>query len=62
MELGYRPYILVGYYFEFSSSNMYLSSKMRLIDQSPEKTKNNGELEKRDNISTWVSWVHSLML
>ena len=52
MELGYRPYILVGYYFEFSSSNMYLSSKMRLIDQSPEKTKNNGELEKRDNIST----------
>ena len=30
--------------------------------QSPEKTKNNGEDEKRDNINTWVSWGHSLML
>ena len=30
--------------------------------ESPEKMKNNGEHEKRDNINTWFSWVQSLML
>ena len=30
--------------------------------QNPEKTKNNGKLEKRDHINICVSWVHSLML
>ena len=32
---------------------MYLSSKVRII--------NDAEHEKRDNIHTWVSWVHSLI-
>ena len=55
MKLGYRLYIYIGYYFEFSSSNpcSYIALiKNESYRQSPENMRNNGEREKRDKINT----------
>ena len=57
MKLGYRLHIYVG---EFSSRYTCIShSQWELLTRFWEKKK--GEHEKRDNINTWVSWVHLLM-
>ena len=43
----------MSYYFEFSLRNEPVSLiQNESYQQSPEKTKNNGESEKRDNIKT----------
>ena len=44
------------------ATNVYSSYPNESYWQNHEKTKDNGEHEKRDNINTWVSCVHSLML
>ena len=54
MKLGYKLYIYVGcYLWTFIKQHIYLLYKRRVIN-TPEKTKNSGEHEKRDNINTWV--------
>ena len=55
MKLRYSLYIYVGYYFTFSLSN-------ESYWQSPEKTQNSGEHEKRYNINTWFFLFDLLML
>ena len=47
MKLICRPYIYVGYYCEFLSSNTYVSHQNESHQQSPEKMKTNGEHERQ---------------
>ena len=57
MKLGYRQYIYVGYYFEFSSSNTCISHPKWKITKILRKR--NIMVNTRDNINTLVSRVHS---
>ena len=53
MKLGYKLYIYLGSYFELlSRSTGIFQIQNESCQQNLEKTKNNGEHEKRDNINS----------
>ena len=52
MKLGYKLYFYLGSYFELlSRSTGIFQIQNESCQQNLEKTKNNGEHEKRDNIT-----------
>ena len=52
MKLGYQLYIYLGSYFELlSRTTCIFQIQNESCQQNLEKTKNNGEHEKRDNIN-----------